>query len=266
MPIKSWLTAMGLCLLISFSFSLFASTKASHTDPVETLQLATLEYPPHYGSTLKNQGPLAEIVKRAFLRKGIKADIVFLPWSRALEWAKNGKVDGIMGAWFTEARTEHFIYSQPVYSNELVFYKAKNKHIVFKSFKDLVQDEILLGSVRGYAQIEGLEESGIYILYVNNDTQNFKLLSRERVDLVVVDREYAKYMLATPELKPIADSIELIDKVLEFRLQHVLISKQTPQAQAKLTAFNEGLAELKETGEFQQILDQHQLQVTGVNK
>ena len=266
MPIKSWLTAMGLCLFLSLTLCSITHAKALHEPHFATLQLATLEYPPHYGSSMKNQGPLAEIVKRAFLQKGINVEFVFLPWIRALEWAKTGKVDGIMGAWYTEARTEHFLYSEPIYPNELVFYKAKNRDIVFNSFKDLVQSEILLGSVRGYAQIKGVEESGIYILYVNNDTQNFKLLSRQRVDLVVVDREYAKYMLATPELTPIADSVELIDNVLEFRLQHVLMSKQSPRAQAKLTAFNQGLAELKASGEFQQILAQHQLQVTGITK
>ena len=76
------------------------------------------------------------------------------------------------------------MYSAPIYPNEMVFYKKKGQTIEFNDYKDLKEQNLVLGSTRGYAQVKGIEESGIKISYVNNDIQNFKLLAKGRIDLI----------------------------------------------------------------------------------
>lgn len=175
-------------------------TIISVSSNAEKLQFAALDYPPHYGENLTNNGPLIEIVRRVYAEQNIAIEVLFIPWGRALDWAQKGEIDGIIGAWYTKERADSFFYSQPIYPNNLMFYQSSKSNIKFNDFSDLARDKRVLGSVRGYVQVKGLEESGIEINYVNNDIQNFKLLSKGRIDLILVDKEYAKFTLAQPKL------------------------------------------------------------------
>lgn len=223
----------------------------------EDIVLAALEYPPHYGEHLEDHGPLIEIIVSAYAEQGLSVEVMFLPWSRALIWADEGRVDGIVGAWYTKERTKSFLYSAPIYPNTMVFYKHKNVDIEFNQYTDLKDDGRVIGSVRGYTHVDGLEQSGVTIHYVNNDIQNFKLLERERIDLVSVDRDYGRYVLALPELEQVKSKVEAIDKVLEVREQYLVISTKAKQPKAKISAFNQGLAKLKAEGKVEDILRKH---------
>lgn len=219
--------------------------------------LAALEYPPHYGEQLNNHGPVVEIIVSAYAEQELNVEVMFLPWSRALIWADEGRVDGIVGAWYTKERAKTFLYSDPIYPNTMVFYKHEKANIEFTNYTDLKADGRVIGSVRGYTHVKGLEESGVAIHYVNNDVQNFKLLERERIDLVSVDRDYGKYVLALPELEQVKAKVEAIDKVLEVRQQFLVISNKAKQPEDKINAFNQGLAKLKAEGKIEGILQKH---------
>ncbi len=221
------------------------------------LTLAAMDYPPHYGEELKQNGPLIDLVVSVYQQQGYKVDVIFLPWLRALEWTKQGKVDGIIGIWHSQEREQFLLYSAPIYPNKMVFYKHRSRTIEFVEYKDLARQNLVLGSTRGYKQVKGLEESGIKINFVNNDIQNFKLLAKGRVDLLVADKDYAKYILATTQLQQIASLVEPMERVLETRQQFVAISKQAKGASDKLTDFNLGLQKLKQQGQLQAILSKH---------
>ena len=223
----------------------------------KTITLSAIDYPPHYGQSLVHNGPIIELIVSIYQYQGYEVEIVFLPWGRALEWTKQGKVDGIVGIWHNQEREKFLYYSAPIYPNEMVFYKRKGQSIEFNDYKGLKEQNLVLGSTRGYAQVKGIEESGIKISYVNNDIQNFNLLAKSRIDLIVVDKDYAKYILTTPELEVAASAIEPIPKILESRYQFLAISKNTTQAMKKLEGFNSGLKAFKQNGQFEAILSKH---------
>ncbi len=223
----------------------------------KTVQLAAMEYPPHYGQDLIDSGALTEIVTQAYKLRGSQVEVLFVPWSRALSWAEQGKIDGIIGPWYTEERAKVLLYSEPIYPNEMQFYKATKSKISFDSYQDLAEQELVLGSVRGYVQVNGLAESGINISYVNTDGQNFKLLEKGRIDLMVVDKDYASYLLSQPEYVNLVGKIEPMVPILETRQQFLTISKNTNDATHKLTDFNLGLEQLKMSGQFDDILKKH---------
>lgn len=73
-------------------------------------------------------------------------------------------------------------------------------------FRDTVF--LLKHQTTGNTQPIRLRESGIPIQFFPTEQQSFKLLSRKRVDLIVVDKEFANYMLSQAELQEFADTIE----------------------------------------------------------
>lgn len=239
-----------------FCLVLLATSVATQA---KDIVLATMEYPPHYGHKLDNYGPLIEIAVTAYAEQNLNVEIIFLPWSRALIWANEGRVDGILGGWHTNERAKSFLYSQPIYPNEMVFYKSKSANIDFSSYGQLAAENLVIGSVRGYVHVKGLEESGVTIHYVNNDVQNFRLLERKRVDLVAVDRDYANYVLAMPELAKIKDQVEPINRVLEIREQYLMISKKAKRANLKVSEFNQGLAKLRAKKGVELIMKKHNI-------
>lgn len=244
---------MGLKKIALAAAFFISSVFAQKKDVV----LATLEYPPHYGEHLKNHGAAVEIATKAFAQSGLTVDVLFLPWRRALDWSNQGRIDGMIGAWYTEERSKSFIYSDPIYPNQMVFYQSVNAKINFNSYEDLAAQNIVVGSVRGYAHVKGLDDSGVEIRYVNNDIQNFKLLERGRIDLLAVDKDYAKHVLSTPDLEYMADKVEVINKILDVRQQHVIISKKATEAQTKVALFNQGLKQLEDNNLKAQIMKEH---------
>ena len=223
----------------------------------EEIRLASMNYPPFYGKNLKEQGPLIELIVKAFEGAGHTVQVEFHPWIRAMENSKAGKVDGMVGVWHSPKRTEHFFYSDPIFPNKMGFYKRKGEEIRYKDYIDLKLQGYTLGSVRGYIQPRGLAESGISTFLVNENLQTFKILSRKRVDLIVVDKDYARYMLNQADLKQYSENIEWMEPVLEERQQYLIISKKTENPHKKLSDFNKGLKMLRQSGEFKKIMQKH---------
>lgn len=245
MQLKTLLSIMFLCL------SFWGYSKP--------LRFASMEYPPFYGSQLGNNGPFIDIVRQAYAISNVEIEILFLPWSRAIEWSKKGKVDGLIAPWRTKEREDYLLFSSPIYPNQMVFYKTLAQPVEFSSYQDLAKKDLVLGSVRGYFLLDKLASSGVDIHYVNNDIQNFKLLSKGRVQLILVDKHYAEYVLQSPVLHEALNKVELIDSIVEERMQYIAISRNTRRSAYKLSLLEHGLRELKKTGKYNQILRAHNL-------
>ena len=78
---------MIFILLLTSNYS-FAKTKE--------IILTSLDWEPYIGEKLHTNGPLAEILKRAFEIEGYELKIIFYPWIRAVNEAEKAH-DGIDG-------------------------------------------------------------------------------------------------------------------------------------------------------------------------
>ena len=235
---------LGLLLVFSFSQQTLA----------QQLRLATTNYPPFYGEDLPNGGPFSQIARQAFEDVGYEVTIDFIPWARALEWAAEGKVDGLLGAWITPERKDYFVETVSVMSNTMVFYRKRNSKTTFDSFDDLAKQKLWIGTVYGYAQPRGLIEAGVNLIYATQDKQLFMLLGKGRIDLVVVDKTFAELALALPDMQEHRENVEHLEGFVEQRDMHILMSKNLTNADEIAQAFNKGLAILKKDGRFQQIV------------
>lgn len=223
----------------------------------EKLVFSAMQYPPFYASSLDNNGPLIEVIVRAYQKVGYQISVEFAPWARALHSAQLGVTDGMVGLWYSKKRALQFQFSDPIMANQMGFYKRKGDAIEYQHFSELTQQGLILGSVRGYIKVEGLVQSGIKTTLVNSDEQNLKMLSRGRVDLVLVDKNFARYILGKTQMKLFAKNIEWLEPVLEHKQQYLGLSRQKPKSAQRLVDFNRGLALLKGSGEWAAILKKH---------
>ena len=76
-------------------------------------------------------------MKEALLYSNIHAKFVCLPWERVYYTAEYGKVNGIVTWGFRNSRLKHFIYSDPVFNGEWVFFHMKEFKFKWSSMNDL---------------------------------------------------------------------------------------------------------------------------------
>ncbi len=221
------------------------------------VQLMSTDFPPYFAAGLPNGGPLTEIVTEAFAKVGHEANIQFVPWARAMEYAKDGKVDGLHGGWHSKERETWFVFSEPLPGNELVFYKRRgSKPDAFTSYEKLKQ--FTIGVVKAYRNPAAFETAGLQTDVANSDQTNLRKLANHRVDLVLIDRGLAEYLLKT-ELPEYRDQLEALEPSVETLPIHILISRKKDGHLKLVDDFNRGLGRLVAQGKLSRILEKHGL-------
>ena len=201
--------------------------------------LAASEYPPYMGEKLPGQGFITEIIVTAFERVDYEVEVKFFPWARGLEKTKEGHYDGMIGIWQRKEREQWFVFSAPLPPNEIGFYKRVSETIPFERFEDLKPYKI--GVVRGYGNPPGFAEADyLKKSVVTDDAQNLKMVALGRIDLALVDRALAQYLIDT-KLQDYKNVLEWMDPPLETVDQHLGISKKVANYQQKLADFGRGL-------------------------
>lgn len=74
----------------------------------DTLRVATLDWAPYVGPDLPGKGLASRILDEALALDGHRAELVFLPWQRALKEAAEGRFDALMPAYLSPERRELF--------------------------------------------------------------------------------------------------------------------------------------------------------------
>tara|TARA_R110002126_G_scaffold98045_39_gene228254 strand:- start:8121 stop:8861 length:741 start_codon:yes stop_codon:yes gene_type:complete len=220
----------------------------------EVIRLASSNYYPHYGEQLAQQGATIEIIRQAFALQGVQLEIEFLPFARALYETQQGHYAGLVAAWYSDRRTAHFYYSQPLYANQIVFFKRKADTIRYRNYHELSSQHRRLGIVQGYEQPAGLLESGVKTISVATDEQALAMLALQRVDLVPVDLMTALYLLEH-KLPQHQQQLDWLTPELEQRPMYLVLSKEDPANLQRVARFNLGLQQLKASGQYQQIID-----------
>lgn len=220
----------------------------------EVIRLASSNYAPHYGEQLAQQGATIEIIRQAFALEGVQLEIEFLPFARALYESQQGNYSGLVAAWYSEKRATHFYYSQPLYANQIVLFKRKADTISYRNFEDLRSQHRRLGVVQGYEQPAGLLESGMKTINVATDEQALAMLALQRVDLVPVDLMTALHILEY-KLPQHQQQLDWLTPALEQRPMYLILSKKDPANQQRIERFNQGLQQLRTSGQYQQIID-----------
>ncbi len=218
----------------------------------QSITLANGEWAPYLSENLKNYGYMSQIVKEAFAEEGIEVSFVFLPWKRGFEDAKSGTYAGSLIWGHNEDRAQHFLYSDSVAKLGTSLFHHKDTTLEWSKAEDLSKYKI--GGVIGYAYgVEELEKAGVLkIDRIGKDEGNYKKLNTGRLDLVLEDTEVG---YETINRLGLSDTLTADPTPLTSRDYHVIISKQRPDAQALIDAFNRGFKKLVDDGRYDKYLN-----------
>jgi len=231
-----------LSLLAVFAVVLVGTGRAQAG---ESIQLVSTEYPPYMGAALPNGGITVDIVSRAFRRAGYDPVVTFRPWARALDEAQDGQYDGVVFLWHSAGREKYFAFSNALPTSQIGFYKLKSNKIAFRTLADLASYTIGIG--RGYANPPSFEAAHLQTESGVDDEENLRKLDAHRLDLVLIDRGVAAYLLGS-NLARFAGDMEWIDPPIDEQIQYLGLSLNRPGYQVKLDAFNRALASLYADG------------------
>ena len=235
--------AFGFILLICFLLPVQAET---------TITLANGEWAPFQSKHLKHSGFASYIVERAFENEGIKVIYKYRPWKRAYEESKDGILDGTLIWRKTPYREKYFYFSDLLISSETVMFHLKSMPFTWHDNNQLVNYR--LGGTIGY-QYSFDNVPNIKIERERTDKQNFAKLLLHRIQLFALDKlvgyDILNQNFSETEIKNITYSNNPHGTIDYY----LMLNKKNPKNTDMLKIFNMGLKKLRDSGEYQTIID-----------
>jgi polar amino acid transport system substrate-binding protein len=222
----------------------------------KVISLTSNEFAPYHSKNLKNQGPVTELIIAAYNRVGYRVEVAYFPWARGeYEASKGEKYDGVISIWRNETREKKYFFSDAYMDNEIGFYKRKSNLIQYSSYKAL--KKYIIGTVLSYANPPGFDSAQLNVEPVVADELNIMKLCHNRIDLVLIDRLMAEYLISK-KLKKCQSELDWMLPALEIKPMHLAISKKSKDALKKVNDFNRGLEIIRKDGTLNLILKNHE--------
>ena len=215
----------------------------------------TVEWAPHYGSTMPDGGAVTVIVKEAFRRTGHNAQIEFIPWSRALKNVKEGKNDFVMGAYYNDERAQTYFVSNPIYSIDLGLIALDSLGVsTINNLREL--SSYTIGVSRGFANTEEFDQAD----YIQRDVAkspklNLRKLFRNRIDMTVGAFDIFRHQAKLEKLD--VNRIIFVQPPLQSNALHLLGSRNVADGEQLIADFNQGLAQMIEDGTMKAYLKKY---------
>lgn len=285
------LTSWFFCLLLTFGLvdsALSTETKGSATPSAVIANSPALDaqtkqkmlragwYPwdPYQYLVIKNgltrlTGLDVELLKAIFEKMGYSLDFDEVSWNQHQIDIKNGTRDVAAGAFKSDARSQYAYYSDAYRTEKDVIYVRENdtQHINFKTteqwYEQLNNQNIRLGVINGFyygpAMMAFINDPthASRIVRVENDKENITNLLNNVVDAIAIDELVAETLVWRNNWQ---GQVKEVGMPIFSDGIHVIFSKATTSP-AMVTAFNESLKNLRETGEYQEIVRTYLLPV-----
>lgn len=248
-----------------FLFSLLLSFNATNS-LADTLKIATDEWCPYDCIPAQNNGKvgyMGEILISAFEKKGHEIEFVEVSYSRGLALVREGKLDGTMACFKEEA--PDFVFSDAIQGiSNSTFFTQKGSTWKYLG-KESLKAAKMIGVIKGYDYVDPT-----IMEYINQHPKNVLEITGEK------PLERLLKMLLTGRLTTVIE-----DKVvLEYKLQQmgksdqVVVAGYSPVKINVYSSFSpalknskeyaqileEGVKEMRQTGELKKILDSYGLQ------
>lgn len=231
----------------------------------QKITIVTEDYPPFFGSTLKNNGWSWDLVETALKRVNYEPTLEFLPWARAVEGTKTGLYDGLLGAFWTEERTEWSVFSVPFAEVRTGFFKHMDRSDITYTGNLQELTQFTIGSGRGYSYSPAFDSADFLNKVETTDTkQALQMLWRGRVDLVAGNELVDKFTMISelemlPDYQQISRRIVFLEPPLHTNDLHLAISKQSPNHLKILRDFNRAMKAIFLDGTYQKILVKYRM-------
>ncbi len=224
----------------------------------ETFSIATLNWPPYIGEKLKNNGPVAEIIKKAFKSQGHKVVLSFFPWTRTVASSKKDSFAGMIPEYYSKERVEDYTLVDIQISGPLVFCKRKNFNL-FNKYSGNLQELVpyRIGVVSGYINTEEFDHAQFLIKdHASDDLSNLEKLLKKRVDLIVIDKNVGNYLVEVNKRLSML-KLDCLTPPLNMNKLFFAIYQKNPKHDQIKEISEKGIKEIK--NEIPQILKNHGL-------
>ncbi|AQS39303.1 periplasmic component of amino acid ABC-type transporter/signal transduction system [Shewanella psychrophila] len=233
----------------------------------QALSIAFVEYPPYHFTSGNNvEGISIRIIEEAFRRIDTPIEFNAIPWSRALNWLRLGKVDGMVGVFIRPERQEYIDYSKVPLSKAQI-------HLFVTEGSDIEYDEDLtkLSDFRF-----GVKKDFSYGPYFDDLVAQKKLtkliedvdipqllvkLCTGVTDIMVGERRNSEYMFnqlikeTYSQLKRCKKIIALTPAI-DARLAYLAFSKQNQLTDIR-DRFDEAMNSMKQDGSLNRIIESY---------
>ncbi|WP_187170355.1 transporter substrate-binding domain-containing protein [Salidesulfovibrio onnuriiensis] len=236
----SWAFLAVLCLAILLSCPLSAQSA-----PLKIR--GDHDYPPY--EFIKDGQPTGfnvDIMKAVARVMGLDVDISLGPWSTVRKQLEHGEIDALTGMYYSQERDEKVDFS----TNHIVVHHSifTRKGSPIKNLKDLVGKSVIVQSADIMDDFAKRELTGSSIIEVVNQDEALRLLAGGKYDAALLATLQGLYNAQKYGL----DNITTVGAPLEPRDYCFAVPEGHVQLLAKL---NEGLAIIRQTGEYRQIYD-----------
>ncbi len=220
----------------------------------EEITLTNGEWLPYTSEHLPHNGVISRIVAEAFASEGVTVRFKFRPWPRAFAEAQRGLAHGSMvwgtgAAW--SARTKDFLFSEPVFEDESVFFYRKGIDFKWSVYPDLARYK--MGGVAGY-EYRFQNVPGVRIDRAPSDELTFRKLVAGRVDVFPSSLHVGKYILRTRFSPEEAAAIALYKGPFNVTKYYLILARSRPDSPGLIEKFNRGLRRLQENGKYAQYM------------
>jgi len=208
--------------------------------------------PPYSDPQLPEQGLAMEAVKHIYARAGYQADIDFDSWTRAMEGVSIGLYDALAAAWYTDARSEEYIYSDPYISSQLIVVKLRSDNADYFEPAHMTGKRLGVRVDYGYG-VDFTAIPGLTLVPENHVIQNLLKLLNGKIDLVIGDQRTLALQMQEYLPKEI-HKFQVTPMTLPVRNRHVAATRAKVGEAKMIEDFNKALAAVREDGSLAAII------------
>ncbi len=238
------ITSVCMVLLLKAAISCAAAE--------DEITLVTADYPPYEIETPQDGlvGYDVEVVQEAFRRAGIQANVLFIPWKRAVKQLAEGQSLAGFSVGNSPERRGMCALSDPISTITPVL--AIRTDYSGSIPETLAGTVTLRGiGINGYSYERELADLGAPHQILNTDQQALLFLTRSRADVFYTIKESTQYLAKNMGLSDKIKYVELKDRPADYF--HVCFSKSWPGYQEYLRIFNRELGRMRKDGTYDRI-------------
>lgn len=216
-------------------------------------------YKPLVDKTLPDGGMMTALARRAYEKAGYEVKTSFPGWVRGEKLIELGDRDAMVGLVKTEDREGTMRFPDPLYVSEVVPVTDRSMTSDIESFDIFRNKDMCL--TQGYNiasdRVQDMVDAGEVTVSVRPSSvaECMRLVSTKRADFMVAEAPVARY-LAQNEMTD-TSGIKIHDFVADELVLYTTVSKELENSADLVEDFNQGLASIKDSGTYQEIVSRH---------
>ncbi len=207
----------------------------------------------------EHHGFLVELARRALHIYGIDIEYRMMPWGQALEEVESGKIDGIIG--LSNPKRRKLVATElPLdYSSSGAFTRVDTEWTYDGTSSlrgkkiGVIMDYVVDESINHYIGSNYTTNPGLFMIEdgANAVIESIANLLDKEIDVYIEDERVVKHYIQETGL---AQSIRSAGKITKEKLPiYIAFSANIPNIKKYIGYFEEGIASLKATGEYDEL-------------